>query len=249
MRGRGARKGVTNRMVERDFVVQTSLAKDPINARSSAPRLSRQGVVSTWEEAGGSTGHRCPAKTLKSRNSRRVAVQTRRRCALEIAVVGGSNPLKRPEPRGAGAEMVADRALAREVSVEVPGGEGSRMRGRLTGRVTPLPGDGQALKEATPWVLPGTSGGTPASAGEEQGVKGVETSKAQSAGVGIPARRSTGRRTLRPCASAVGEENPMRGGYASCAEVLRCCGVRARRGGSVRAESTSKTRRPARVMR
>lgn len=166
---------------------------------TAMPGLGCSDSRSAWKEARGSTRRRSPEQTLEGRNPKRAQAFSSR------PVIGRE-----------GTAMVAKRrtsaraaAVLREVAVEVR---------RLT----------ELEEGVVPWENPmnvaATSGGIAADSSEEQSARGVETSEAQRAGVGSPARRRpewlmklSG---SRPVASfergyVEGKRNPMRGGCAS----------------------------------
>lgn len=167
---------------------------------------------STWKEER-SPLRRSVRETLE-RDYRRI--MNRRRGPARSSELGervGSNPLQRSASR--------DEACA---SHSCPGG--IEWRGSVSGAGMHRTQEGKADREVMPlythgWirranpksvVLSEQTGEGNTRYGEEQSVKGVETSQTQSAGVGIPARRTidTAGRFVMP-ANAEGETNPMRG--------------------------------------
>lgn len=201
---------------------------------------------SAWEEP--DSGQRDLVETLESRNSRRTRGASVHSADDVLNSSEGGNPLLRSETTtSVGAELVAKEAsslVARGI-----GGDAS-FRGSGEGKAGPNPPlpAAEVLKEETPGVLRAVAG--PARSDEEQRVKVVETAKAQSAGVGIPAQPVRARpatwvgRFIR-AASAEGDENPMRGGYVPCQArvVLRRGRETVGAGGASR--PCSEVRRPA----
>jgi hypothetical protein len=177
---------------------------------------------STREEADGSIRHRWAAETSERRNLKRVVLGVSGAGRDSVgAVAGGSNPLKRPIRDREGTAWVANGTRVPEVAVEArsAGMEAAGGEDGPGGRV--LLRRGRGSEEANPRSAAPVRLRAGARSGEEQGVQGVETPQAQSAGVGSPARREVGRGAQAPLtgrfarlAGAEGERNPMRGGRA-----------------------------------
>lgn len=154
---------------------------------------------SAWKEARGSTRRRSPGQTLEGRNLKSALTWV-------VRTVDG----------GEGTASVAKRETARALRV------GSQ---EVAVEVRPSTGHIEVeLSRENPMNVAATLGGIAARSDEEQSAKGVETSEAQRAGVGSPARGrsewplkkalglATGR-FVRGCVE--GKRNPMRGGCTS----------------------------------
>lgn len=244
----------------RDYVVQHSGAKTRAKRKGacecrlpSAPGSVRTECTSTRQEAGGSIRHRRPEQTLERRKPMRDVVCGRglERPARTDAA-GGSNPLKRPIAGCEGAAFGCQRGARgswKVLSLRSGGSSGGStprwkpQEGKAGREASPLPGDGSS-EGRIPGALRARSArkpGVPRGWVRSNAPRTLGTSKAQWAGVGIPARddRAFGP-GIGPDASPI--QDALKGDGTPW-EVAR--GARSRDGADV----PPRSRRPSRVMR